>query len=292
MDVNKLLQESRKNPREFINKIISKRLEIEKNLEDIKYQLKRAQYQFKILKSSDPINNISENDLQIQWSTLYQAYALYYQNKIQTSSTSKETQELSSFERNIAQKLETQTLRLQKIQQYSKKLKESYELQHEVHSTHRQKRIEEINNIYKQFIIKIKHEQARHYDERILKSKNLNHEASEQLSLLQQKSELLLKDKLKIEFLNKTLEDQIKSIKIQISENNLNDEFFKELDIKYHQKLSSIEHIKNEITYLQHKMKENDYLISAIQNFAKEVQRSISISQSIFRPSNIVSSSS
>lgn len=276
-------EDSNENPVEFLDKLQKKRNLILNNIEELKLKLKRSQYQFKILKSTTLIDPelMTKNDS--QWSILYQCYCSYYQNKVNTFSSSFNIQDLNNFQNEITEKLKKQTARLQKIQHYSKELRETYENQQNSRALHRQKRLDEANNIYKQFIIKIKNENARHYEQRIQQiTKSYTH-SSEILSSLNAKCEILEKEKHSIEKENQDILCQINDLKSQLEfKENQNEISWKDIQNKSNYQKLTIQKLKNEKSILNKEIENLNSIIKLIHTSQNQIEMSVSIAQSIF----------
>ena len=139
-----------------------KELLIKKNNNSIE-ELKKVQEKHYVLKNRRH-EEIPEIAHEKEWTNFYIACCDYYKNKTFINNDN----DIESFHQQISEKLEKQTQRLKKLQDYSLQLKNTYENSHNAKSAHREKRYNEANTILKRFQFRIQSEQQKNYEDKIL----------------------------------------------------------------------------------------------------------------------------
>lgn len=171
-----------------------KELLIKKNNNSIE-ELKKIQQKHYVLKNRRH-KEIPEIAHEKEWTNFYIACCDYYKNKTFVHTDD----DIESFHQQISDKLEKQTQRLKKLQDYSLQLKNTYEDSHNAKSAHREKRYSEANTILKRFQFRIQSEKQKNYDQKIFSAQKETQKLLESLDHINQQNfqnisaEKILKD--------------------------------------------------------------------------------------------------
>lgn len=255
-----------------------KDLLIKKNNNSIE-ELKKIQQKHHVLKNRRH-KEIPEIAHEKEWTSFYIACCEYYKNKTFINTNNKD---IESFHQQISEKLEKQTQRLKKLQEYSLQLKSTYENSHNAKSAHREKRYSEANTILKRFQFRIQSEQQKNYDQKIISAKEENLKLIESLESINQQSlqnisaEKILKESnhqaeleiVKIEENLKQRENAVSQSWEAVSNGNF------ELN-------NRIKSTRRQITILKNDIKNFDILIDASQKTLNQVSKSQQIIDKLY----------
>lgn len=184
LSVEKIIQQrSEIDPAIYLENIRTlKELLIKKN-KSAKNELNKTIQQYQTLKKSQS-KEIEEISHDKEWIDYYLTCANYYQN----INVSKTDLEIDQFHQEIAEKLKRQTRRLQKFQEYSTQLKTSYQNSNANQSAHREMQYREAEAILKKINFRIKIEEQRDYDSKIIAARNEQQKLAETLQTINQQS--------------------------------------------------------------------------------------------------------
>lgn len=246
-----------------------KELLIKKNNNSIE-ELKKVQEKHHVLKNRRH-EEIPEIAHEKEWTNFYIACCDYFKNKTFINNDN----DLESFHQQISEKLEKQTQRLKKLQDYSLQLKNTYENSHNAKSAHREKRYNEANTILKRFQFRIQSEQQKNYEDKILSAQKEAQRLLDSLDSINQQNlqnisaEKILKDSnhqaeleiVKIEENLKQRENAVSQSWEAVSNGNF------ELN-------NRVRSTKRKITALKTDIKNIDILIEASQKTLNQVLKS------------------
>lgn len=197
----------------YLNKIESMNKIMNNKIKNTKTKIDEIQKSYQIIKENYK-SEISTIGLDKEWSQFYTALTFKLNEKIYEYENSiKSEMELLKFNKEISTKLENQTLKLQKLQQYSEKLKQLIETSHKEDSLNRKYKMQELKNAYQIIIKRLEAEKERSYDEQIILENKETQYLTEQLMELNIKKENLEKKKIELGKTYQGIKDEILNYK-------------------------------------------------------------------------------
>lgn len=201
---NLISQRSFINSQTYLNKIESMNKIMNKKIKITETKIAKIRKIYQVVKGNMQ-SEISTIGLDKEWSQFYSALTLRLNEKIYEFENSiKSETELLEFNKEISAKLESQALKLQKLQQYSEKFKQLIETSHKEDSLNRENKMQELKNAYQVILKRLEAEKEINYDEQINLENKETQRLTEQLMELNVKKENLEKKKME---LNKTYQE-------------------------------------------------------------------------------------
>lgn len=201
---NLISQRSFINSQTYLNKIESMNKIMNKKIKITETKIAKIRKIYQVVKGNMQ-SEISTIGLDKEWSQFYSALTLRLNEKIYEFENSiKSETELLEFNKEISAKLESQALKLQKLQQYSEKFKQLIETSHKEDSLNRENKMQELKNAYQVILKRLEAEKEINYDEQINLENKETQRLTEQLMELNVKKENLEKKKIE---LNKTYQE-------------------------------------------------------------------------------------
>lgn len=214
-----------------------------------------------------------------EWTNFYIACCEYYKNKTVPHNNN----DIESFHRQISDKLEKQTRRLKKLQDYSFQLKNSYETSHITKSAHREKRYREADTILKRFNFRIQSEKQKNYDDKILSATKEAQKLLESLESINQQNMQNISAEKSLKESNHHAELEITKIEenLKLRENAVSQswEAISNGNFELNNRINSTKH---QINTLKNEIKNIDALLMVSQKTLDEITKSQQIIDKLY----------
>ena len=272
--IEKIIQQrSTTEPYKYLQNLEKLKELIRRKIKQAKEEHNSIKEKYQILKKNG-MKELPEIGHDEEWARFYLAWANFYKNREQ----SKKNNNLEDFHRQISDKLEKQTQRLKKLQNYSSELRNSIQTHHETNSQFREKKISEVDTIIKRFNFRIKNEYQKNYDEKIIQAREETQRLSESLATLN--AQKIQTDNTEKELRKSNYQAEVEIVKIEedikTRENATNQSWdaVKQGNLDLKNRISSA---KYQIVALKCNIQSIDTLLNAAQRSLNQINKSQTI---------------